>query len=78
MKRLVWLVLGACLTTCADIGPFYCCADDDCVTEHGVPGHCVQSYSACAFPDKTCTVSMYRYDESTGYLAGVCVGNEPH
>jgi hypothetical protein len=66
----------ACLAACADMAPFYCSADSDCVA-HGETGHCVQAYEACAFPDKTCTTSMYRYDDSAGYLAGICVGDEP-
>jgi hypothetical protein len=75
VTRLAWVVIAATLVACADISPYYCEADADCFA-HGQTGKCIVAYSACAFPDQTCTVSKLRYDDSAGYLANVCVGDE--
>ena len=56
-------------------GPFECSVDQDCSSSKLGDGICTD-YGFCAFPDQRCN-SGYRYHESAGELARVCVDEEP-
>lgn len=65
---LAMLLLG-CLAGCDD-KETECRSARSCIDRYGMPGLCAQM--RCAFFDDEC-VSEYRWDDSAGTLAGVCV-----
>jgi len=71
MVRRVAIV--AWLAACGEPAVFTCDIDSDC-TLPGAHGVCT-SFGFCAFGDQSCP-SGFRYHESAGQLAGVCVGQE--
>ncbi len=56
-------------------GAFRCELDTQCAGGPG-PGRCELTTGFCSFADGTCD-SGQRYGESSGALAGLCVGDEP-
>ena len=66
-----WLVLFA-VASCVETAHEYRCAiPPDCVLD-GNMGRC-EATGHCSFPDPTCGMMGFRYHESAGDQAGICV-----